>query len=857
MSEVTLDDQIPLEDLIDGNALRFDYGFYLNQLRKSGTVQTGVTNTKMSMWNYYKTHRNKFPIKLQDHGEDISSYQDKLRSIVGKNLSPQYFDTNYYLSLYPDVADFYKGTPFNIYKHWQCFGVYELRDFRFTENTQKVTIGGTTSSSLISKKNRDNKSEKMEKNEMIFTQETDVSTEGALELAIEDHLKKFVLPKNFKTKMTSLLKNYLVQLASTLQIHISDVNMSMVVGELSKNINLRGYIDHLKHGFDIDTLIKMIKSKLEQSSERTMICIKSNSVGGQHVKLPSKAGNDQTTWASLSTMKVPAVDTFKKLSFDSYPFQNDPFNQSDMKVPVKSTLKEKELPKMMPSIPIKFDTYTDLSSDIPLPPAIGKSEESIKKMQEAPKRNVKNEENVPSKTNIELDKNSDRITNKFEHIERPKERKIIEPIDITSELTTIDDLSEKYIPKERKQKTNYKPATKMEKNTFSLTEMESHSNTIISQIEKGGAKLPTDPLAKGSTQLIYLLNKIFKQLLQYSETKTATKTVISKPLLEVLQSFLNSLIVNSGKLYSSILDKPNIINLSNIETPFIFQFMLVLFTNKIVNDVCKSLLNSLVCVISMIITSGEKEYNGESFKQLLKGLIDNCIQLLLQFTVILDKSAIYGIDTTLSHESIVQSDNMIKLLKQLSENLIQYLIKLLIQTEKTPDNCKTFLQLIFNLINMTMAKLIHHYCGQSNMELQESQFSAIISSDSQLASHIGATLISLQQQTSGQNNLGSIYFENCAKINEYIRQQFTEKCQLLEVDPQYLGSENYKLIAMKILQFCNNYLSHEYLSNNKYDKFKTLTVEIVDNMLRHELSLTTRFNFDDNLKNIAKNMKKQ
>src|SRR5579862_125760 len=129
-TELKIDPKIISHDLINGIALQFDYNHYYERLVKANGIPAGTLNNKLSMWNYYKTHPHKFPVKVSKPTEDLRAYQLELKKLAKTPPSLTNFDTTYYLSLYPDVAQLYQNSPVDAYNHWVGFGLFEMRKFR-------------------------------------------------------------------------------------------------------------------------------------------------------------------------------------------------------------------------------------------------------------------------------------------------------------------------------------------------------------------------------------------------------------------------------------------------------------------------------------------------------------------------------------------------------------------------------------------------------------------------------------------------------------------------------------------------------------------------------------------------------
>jgi hypothetical protein len=294
-----IDSDIIHTDIINGLALQFDYDFYYTQLCHAPGLPKGTINSKLSMWKYYKSHPNRFPIKVSKSTIPIRQYQSDLKFAIKSGYSYDRFDSDYYLQTYPDVAQSCQKSPLDAYNHWIGFGLFEMRKYRFLENLSKsiidfdmaefITSGSSTRSSVD-----------LNRKSSVDLNRDESST---LDRAIHRTLKKYTSNKHFGELLSLRLKRHFETILFDLKIAPSEDQFIAIITEFFKRIHFKGYYDHIKHGCNIDELIEMISKKFEQTNDQLKTIIKQNC----HTQV-QKLGHQDSQVFNKSKKRMPQLD---------------------------------------------------------------------------------------------------------------------------------------------------------------------------------------------------------------------------------------------------------------------------------------------------------------------------------------------------------------------------------------------------------------------------------------------------------------------------------------------------------------------------------------------------------------------
>jgi len=203
------------------------------------------------MWQYYKANPAQSECRFHPDSDLYRQYRADLDQLWSKGIIPKAFDTNYYLSLYPDVANYStNGKDPPAYHHWLHFGIYELRKYRFLENCLEALPEASIEATEA----------------LPFYSE-------CLALAIQGYLSKFQLHKAFRQQLTELITGYLTRLISQTDKGSSlwdwsPPQISDFVFEVLRIINLKGCLDHFSNGMTTETILKVLQMKLLGDHER-------------------------------------------------------------------------------------------------------------------------------------------------------------------------------------------------------------------------------------------------------------------------------------------------------------------------------------------------------------------------------------------------------------------------------------------------------------------------------------------------------------------------------------------------------------------------------------------------------------
>ena len=268
MTELIIDKQTINDDLIRGIALQIDYTSYYTQLIENKCIPEGTTYNKLSMWKYYKTHPNKFPIKLSKPTDHLRQYQNELKNIPNNGVNFNSFDVEYYLSMYDDVALACKDSLYEAYKHWVGFGVFEMRKFRILETPKNRQINFTEVDLSL------NLLTIIDSNKpMCFDCNFDHFT-----FIIDACIDKYTFNKRFKYLLSTLLKDTIKQLSAEIGENLSLVssinNLTAFIKDIVKIINVKGYTNHLSHGTEGESVIDLIKDKLNLYHGKILLVLK-------------------------------------------------------------------------------------------------------------------------------------------------------------------------------------------------------------------------------------------------------------------------------------------------------------------------------------------------------------------------------------------------------------------------------------------------------------------------------------------------------------------------------------------------------------------------------------------------------
>jgi hypothetical protein len=349
MNKNSLNYALIFNDITQGIALRFDFDFYASQLKARKDVPILALTNKLAMWIYYKNNPHKVEINLVQPNDELRQYQTEIANLLKLGVVPDQFDSEYYLSIYPDVANYKVQFPVPCFHHWLCYGIFEHRQFKFHERVAKVEKTSVETKPVVKAetkpfvkvetkpfvkaeikpivKTEAEKVETIEKPEsshklhsqsrhktVVKAQFSPDAQWGVLTEVIQLALSRYIANKVYKRQMAEMLQDYCQRSITDIEeahdfFHWGRDQVLDFMGDFFKLINLKGYLDHISTGIQIESIMRLLSSKLDLSKDKFQSNLR-RLCGHTVVSCPVCSGGLTSSATSSTSQLLPPNEDF-------------------------------------------------------------------------------------------------------------------------------------------------------------------------------------------------------------------------------------------------------------------------------------------------------------------------------------------------------------------------------------------------------------------------------------------------------------------------------------------------------------------------------------------------------------------